>query len=319
MSIELHLTFVGLTALVPRKDKSDPNEAREWLVVIPSLATGETLTKGDRTFTIQPHQAVLMANALAVRNSTTKRARLRIEDSENGRSDALFQLEHEALTIDSGTPGLLRSNGATGTVPLQPHELHDMKWVPPIHVSFDRSLLDPVTLQPEDALAGVVLLDRGTLETVDVHRKLGTNEPVSFQFRRGDGTPVWEQALANGFRLRVPVDQDEATLVLTDENGDPKRLVVGVYEGCPRNGQNVPIVEVQVFNRELEHILGFGAPDLAEVEADLADTDFALFYSLSPEWGGLSANDLVLPYNTQGGGGADRKPCEPPTFSGFGT
>jgi hypothetical protein len=359
MSFELRLTFWGLTALLPWKKAGEPDKPnQEYLVVMPSLEKGETLEKGKtleekRHFAIRPHQAVLVTKARAVQPSSTKKARLRIwsskqdgkqdeqdlsfqlnqKDLPEDESELLFQLDREILKIDSGNPGLkLRSSGTTKEVPdvKNPDELHDIRWVPPIDecakgsVPFNKSYVDPDNLRPDERVAGVVLLDRGRLETTDVHRKLN-GDPVPYEFRKrpangADPDPEpHRQALATGFRLRVTVDKETASLVLKDHKGNPKHLVVGPYTDCPKNEDGEPIVEVKVFNREMDQILGLGvAFDLPAGEEDPGDTDFVIFYRLSSKWDSIGPNDVALPFRKGNGGGGDRRPCEPPTYPGFG-
>lgn len=330
MTFELRLTFSGLTPLLPHKNATDNGAAPEWLVVIPALEKGELLKKGGRQFSIAPHQAVLMAKARAVREgATTKKARLRFRhpgtDPKDDQSDLLFPLNREVLEITSGTSGLrVRSTALVAEAPdiNIPDQIHDIKWLPPIDkcadggVPFDRRFVNPVKPLPTNRLAGVVRLDRGILETTDVHRGL-QNKPVLYEFRRGsnDGTLRFQQALANSFRLRVRVDGFEARLNLTDRQGNVKVLSVGPYPDCPKNEDGEPFVEVKVFNRELEEILGMAVdPNLPEQ----GDTDFVIFYRLSPVWKSLDANDIALPYRQGGGGGGRTKPCEPSMYPGVG-
>ncbi|MEA2560538.1 MAG: hypothetical protein QOH06_2042 [Acidobacteriota bacterium] len=326
MSFELRLSFSGLTALVPRKDVDDPTPADEWLVVMPALERGATIQKADRRFSIPPHQAVLMADSRAVRPNSTKDARLQLTQPVGGQSDLLFQLDREILEIDSGAaPAFaVRSNGLLGELPNvgNPDELHDIKWVPAIDrcavggVPLHRDLLDQDTLRPSNSLAGVVRLDRGTLETTDVHRDVN-NHPVPYEFRRSSnaGDILFQQALARSFRLRVPVEQEQTMLTLTDSNGDRKQLVVGTYDGCPTNESGERVIEVRVFNRELEQILGFGVPPGSPTQGD---TDFVIFYRLSPVWNAMGPDDVALPYRGGTGGGGSARPCEPPVYPGFG-
>lgn len=352
MALELRLTFSGLTALVPRKEASDPNPAQEWLVVMPALKGGDhlQLPKGGQEFSIAPHQALLMANAQAVRlrenEGTTKPIRLQLRDPKSApndeQSDLLFEINREVLEIGSGLKGLQVKSGtvAKETPNLQaPDQLHDIKWVPPINaclttgVPLNRNLFDPNSLRPSSSLAGVVRLDRGVLETIGVHEGLNKAKqvaPVPYEFRRitSKGAPKGEpevkpplrQALAKGFRLRVRVQEEEASLILTDHLGNETRLVVGAYKGCPVNEDGEPIVEVKVFNQELEDILGFAtAPQTSdEAKVDTGDTDFVIFYKLSPVWKTPNIKDLVIPYNASNGGGGSNKPCEPPQFPGIG-
>jgi hypothetical protein len=333
MAFELRLTFSGLTALLPRKEAGKKDPATEWLVVMPALRKGELLKleKGKREFSIAPHQAVLLANARAVREeSTTKLVRLRIRDPrtepDDKQSDLLFQLDREVVKIATGAPGLQVRSSAPPALEIpdvgNPDQLHDIKWVPPIDecndggVPFDRSLFDPEKLTPDKRLAAVVLLDRGRLETTDVHRG-SKNKPVPYEFRKTspEGPLRFRQALSTEFRLRVRVDGDEARLELTDHGGNKKQLVVKPYLGCPTNEDNEPYVEVKVYNRELEEILGLAVdPNLPE----RGDTDFVIFYRLSPVWNGLSDDDVALPYRKGEGGGGRTKPCEPPIYPGVG-
>ena len=99
MSFELRLSFSGLTALVPRKNVIDSTPASEWLVVMPSLERGATAQKEDRTFVIQPHQPVLLADSRAVRPGTTRHARLQLTQPGGGPSDLLYQLDRELVEI----------------------------------------------------------------------------------------------------------------------------------------------------------------------------------------------------------------------------
>jgi hypothetical protein len=140
--------------------------------------------------------------------------------------------------------------------------------------------------------------------------KKTSEDPSKDEFR-------FQQALAQGFHLRVRVQEEKASLILTDHLGNKTRLVVGAYPGCPVNENNEPIVEVKVFNLELEEILGLGgAPKTPDTTR--GDTDFVIFYKLSPAWDKLDIKDLVIPYNASDGGGGSNKPCEPPQYPGIG-
>lgn len=331
MAFELRLTFSGLTALVPHKEAVDEHAvATEWLVVMPDLKKGEIIKKGNREFSIAPHQAALVVNARAVREGdTTKKPRLRFRnpgtEPKDDQSSLLYPLNREVLEVASGNTGLhVRSTTQVANAPDVniPDQLHDIKWLPPIDecddggVPLDRRFVNPVKPLPTNRLAGVARLDRGVLETADVHRGLG-QQPVLYEFRKGSKTgPLrFEQALANTFRLRIPVDGFEASLNLTDRQKNVKVLSVGPYPDCPKNEEGVPYVEVKVVNRELEEILGMGVdPNLPQQ----GDTDFVIFYRLSPVWANLSADDVALPYRKGGGGGGRSKPCEPPTYPGLG-
>ncbi|MFL6199712.1 MAG: hypothetical protein ACJ76J_11075, partial [Thermoanaerobaculia bacterium] len=289
------------------------------------LEGGEVVEKGDRRFTIPPHQAVLVVDARAVRGST-KEHRLEVTRPGDAHSHRLFQLDREVLEIGSGEPGFsVRSNGFTGPLPniSVPDELHDIRWVPPLDkcaqgpIPFDEHLLDLDTLRPLNRLAAVVRLDRGRLETTDVHRD-DHDQPLPFEFQSSSG--IHRQALARTFRLRVPVEQDEATLILTDADGNDRSLVVGRHEGCLPNEEGEPVVELEVFNRELERVLGLEMPpNLLLQAAQQEDTDFVIFYRLSPRWNALSPDDMALPRRGgPGGGGGSARPCEPPQYTGFG-
>ena len=330
MSIELRLTFSGLTALVPRKNANNPDPAEEWLVVMPSLEGGETIEKGNRRFSIPPHQAVLLVDARAVKPGSTKERLLELSRPGDAHSRLLYRLNREVLEIASGKPGFsVRSSGFTKELPEVSiaDELHDIRWVPPLDecaqgpIPLDRSLLNLETLRPSNRLAGVVRLDRGVLETTDVHRD-DDKKPLPFEFRKGSATGevLHRQALAKTFRLRVPVEQDQARLILTDSNGNESSLVVGRYETCPTNEKGEPYVEVEVFNRELERVMGFEIPPNLAAEAEKhGDTDFVIFYCLSPKWEKLEAGDVALPHRGgPGGGGGASRPCEPPQYTGFG-
>lgn len=340
MAFELRLTFKGLTALVPRKDASDPSDPSktpEWLVVMPALQGGDYLSKGNRNFTIAPHQAVLLANDQAVRTGkTTKPVRLQFRDpssAPNGaHSDLLFQISREVVEINSGTPGLqVRSDvkdGAETPELDQPNQLQDIKWVPSIDkcrdagVPFNRKLLDLKTLRPiDDSLAGVVRLDRGFLETSGIH--LGSDDKgnvkaASYEFRQGSskGKVRFRQPLAKGFQLRLEVPDETASLTFRDKLGNETFVVVGAYAGCPVNEKNELLVEVRVFNLELEEILGLGAPPKVP-RPELGDEDFVIFYKLSSAWEDLTAKDLVLPYLADKEGGGSAKLCEPPQYPGM--
>lgn len=329
MAFELRLTFLGLTALVPNKKVSDTKEAEEWLVVMPDLKAGKRLPlKEKQSVSIAPHQAVLSVNAQAIRPGTTKDVRLRFRDpkkaSKDEQSELLFELNREVLKIGSGTQGLqVLSNNPLDDIPKTPDQRKDLKWVPPIDkchdegVPFKSSLIDPVTLRPDGSLACVVRLDRGLLEVNDVYQ--GNDKlPVHYEFRKASakqGDARLRQALAKGFRLGVNVGGDTARLILTDHKGNDRQIVVGPVAGAS-------LVEVKVFNQEMEAILGFGADsgntDPVDPELPpLGDTDFAVFYWLSPIWDTLTIDDLVLPYLASGGGGGSPKPCEPPVFPGI--
>jgi hypothetical protein len=333
MAFELRLTFSGLTALVPNKKVSDPKPAKEWLVAMPALQEGSPLKLGKKSFPIVPHQPVVVVNAKAKKQGTTKQERLRFKDTRSSSSDEyiIFQLDREVLEIDPGThsegPGLqVRSNNPTNQALLQnpDHHRHDIKWVPSINachnkgVSFKKSLINSVTLRPSATLAGVVRLNQGQLEVNEVFRGNDAAKPAFYEFRKITSPPGkfrFRQALAKGFRLRVNVAGNTAGLTLKDDSGNPKRLIVGPYD-------DVSVVEVKIFNQELEEILGFGAGPTAHVDPSLVgkgDTDFAIFYALSPIWNTLDANpnDLVLPYLADSGGGGSAKPCEPPVFPGI--
>jgi hypothetical protein len=334
MAFELRLTFSGLTALVPNRKVSDPNPAKEWLVAMPALEKGRPIKRGNKSFSIPPHQAVMVMNVQAKKAGTTKRERLWFRDA--AAENSLFQLNREVLEIDPGThsggPGLrVRSNNPTDQDLAQnPDHQHDIKWVVPINdchnngVPFKSGLINPTTLRPSNSLAGVVRLDQGRLESREVFRGNLAAQPSFYQFRKissPPGTFRFRQPLAKGFRLRVSVAGDTAGLTLTDNSGNRKRLVVGPYPGCPVE-EGVAIVEVKIFNQELEDIMGFGPNPNDPVDASLVrqgDTDFVIFYSLSPLWGTFNTNpnDLVLPYLEDEGGGGSAKPCEPPVFPGM--
>ena len=321
MAFELRLTFSGLTGLVPNKDIGDSKPAEEWLVVLPALRNGHYLEKGNRKFSIAPHQPVLVVDERAVRPAKSeeeKKPRLRFGDLRNGAKGdrLLFELDRELVEIQSGVKGLQvnEANLAKKAAPQSPDELHDIKWVPPIDecvtggLPFDRKLLGEDD-RPTDRLAGVVRLDRGLLEVTDVHRDT-KKKPALYDFQGpADKKPRFTQAIATSFRLRVPVDDDQAVLVFTDVDGEEKRLVVGPYEEKP--------VEIEVFNLELEKILRLagGATDAGTTE--MGDTDFAIFYELSPRWKDLIPNELALPYLVKPGGGGSGRPCEPPKFAGM--
>lgn len=328
MSIELRLTFSGLTALVPRKKADSSATAGEWLVVMPSLEGGETIEKGNRRFSIPPHQAVLLADARAVKPGSTKERFLELARPGDAHSRLLYRLDREVLEIASGKPGFsVRSGNFNKTLPdiSIAGELHDIRWVPPLDecaqgpIPFDKGLLNQETLRPSDRLAGVVRLDRGVLETTDVHRD-DDQKPLPFEFRKASGTLLHQQALAKTFRLRVPVEQDEARLILTDSKGNESSLVVGGYKDCPTNEKGEQCVEVEVFNRELERVMGFEIPPNLAAEAEKhGDTDFVIFYRLSSMWEKLDADDVALPRRGgPGGGGGASRPCEPPQYTGFG-
>lgn len=328
MSIELQLTFSGLTALVPRKEANSSATAEEWLVVMPSLGGGEILEKGNRRFSIPPHQAVFLADARAVRPASTKERFLELTRPGDAHSHFLYRLNREVLEISSGTAGFsVRSGNFDKTLPDVDiaDELHDIRWVPPLDkcaqgpVPFDKSLLNLETLRPSQRLAGVVRLDRGVLETTDVHRD-DDAQALPFEFPKVNGGPPHQQALAKTFRLRVPVDQDEARLILTDSHGNESTLIVGGYTDCPTNEKGEQRVEVEIFNRELERVMGFEVPPNLAAEADdHGDTDFVIFYCLSPMWAKLDDDDVALPRRGgPGGGGGASRPCEPPQYTGFG-
>jgi hypothetical protein len=338
MAFELRLTFSGLTALVPNKKASDPKPAQEYLVVMPDLKAGKRLVLKDKqSVSVAPHQALLLVNAQAIRPGTTKDVRLRFRDpqktSDDKNSELLYELDRELLEIGSGAAQKLevRSQNLPGEVPEIPDQYHDIKWVPPIDKCHDdgvplkKNLFDPQTLRPQGALACVVRLDRGKLEVNDVYQ--GQNEkkqlkPVHYEFRKAVPKPDsvrLRQALAKGFRLRVNVGDDSAQLLLTDHKGNPKKIIVGPYKDCPMV-DGVPLIEVKIFNQEMEEVFGFVNPsNIAPFDPNLpplGDTDFAIFYWLSPVWDTLTIDDLVLPYLASEGGGGSPKPCEPPIFPG---
>ena len=340
MAFELRLTFFGLTGLVPNKKAGTPGDPKEWLVVLPALPKGEVLDFEDHQLSgpdtdpkisIAPHQAALVVNAQAVKGTPTKKARLQFRDpnkATDAESDLLFLLNREAVEIEVSTspdPFEARSDALVGDpiVPAQndPTQLHNLKWLPQIDrgfpdlqggVPFNRKLFDPDTLIPTSSrLAAVVRLNQGTLETSEVYRNAEDNLPVSYEFRRLSGEKVFEQALASSFRLRVKVQDETAKLVLTNPNiPDPQHLVVGPYSGS----EEKDVVEIKVYNRELEEILGFGDNFLREEE--VPDHDFLIFYELSSVWSTLKAADLVAPQGGKGGGGRS-KPCEPPAYAGW--
>jgi hypothetical protein len=111
--------------------------------------------------------------------------------------------------------------------------------------------------------------------------------------------------------------EETASLILTDHLGNETSLVVGAYPGCGVNENNEPLVEVKIFNEELEEILGLGTASKTP-DPTKGDTDFVIFYKLSPAWATLDISDLVLPYLDSKGGGGSSKPCEPPQYPGMG-
>jgi hypothetical protein len=210
--------------------------------MMPALKGGDILqlpTEGPngRSFPIAPHQAMLRVNEQAVKVGTTKPTFLRRFPSPQDNSSYLFfSLDQELLEVDSGVPGLqlAPASQAADFPNLQvPDQVHDLKWVPPmdeclnIPVRFNKQLLNPQTLLPSRSLAGIVKLDRGLLETRDVHK--GTDHesntvPVPYKFRKiNDGTLRFRRALADGFHARNIMVEGNATLSLKDHQGNQKK------------------------------------------------------------------------------------------------
>ena len=150
------------------------------------------------------------------------------------------------------------------------------------------------------------MLDRGRLGARDVLRE-GDNEKSSYVFKTGyEAEPVLpESPMADGVFLKVPIEDETASIILGDRHGDDHELIID-----PKDASSVT---VRVYNQELEDILGFPT---APVPAKLGDIDFATFYLMSSGWADLAGQPLPIPFRVSTGGGGKNRPCRNPQYDG---
>ncbi len=323
---EIRIVFHGLIGLVPMADA-------RFLLPLPDLEGG--FEHGRLPARIPPHLPCVTVPSKYRLPPPEIEPACRTADwvldyellGEEKRQ--MFQFDRERLTVSFSGSG----SGARGFPSDLDPQLHaspsvagapsatDLAWVPSLkHTGitgadqFNAALVTadfvPVIDEGFNRLVGTVLLDSGELSTTGVVEAANGQDAVFDFFPASDpNTTRFSQAMFRRMVWTAPATGEGVELVFTEGDGEfQTRRCLPLR---PRDGR----IELDVYNRELEDILGLGFG--MESADGITDPDFAVSYWMSHAWGMLGAGAAVIPRSPPLGHGGSGEACKVARFEGI--